>query len=103
MSETETDRHGTGVSRAHELVEQAFELMEEKLDQDEITNEDMADVYEALDEAYNHPDSDVWVTIVALGAKNQCVPYLPDNDEEPLMNPRDRLENIVDHEIKVTA
>jgi len=89
--------------RAHGLVEDAFELAEQKLEQNEVTVDDIEDVYDALDEACSHEASDIWVTITALGPKNQCAPHLREDEPEWLESPRQTLENIVSHEIEVTV
>lgn len=91
------------VNQSHVLVEEAFALAEEKLEADEVTVADIRDVYDALDEAYHHPDSDIWVTLTALGPKNQCSSHLRDDSPEWLESPRQTLENITTHEIEVTV
>lgn len=98
MSQAETDP-----DESHRLVEQAFALAKEKLEQPEVTIDDMRDVRDALQEALDHPGSDVWTTITALGPKNQCDRHIDDAEVKfpPGASPRETLENIVNHTIEM--
>ena len=91
---------------AHKLVEEAYELMEQKLEQDEITQSDIEECKAALVEAIEHPDADIWVTMVAEGPKNQLEHQrYPDGryQWEPPESKRECLEQITEHEIRATA
>ena len=91
---------------AHVLVEEAFELAEQKLEQEEVTSEDVVEVGEKLKEATEHEESDIWVTITAEGFKNQCEHHKhPDGPYEypPHESPRECLQKNVDHEVEITV
>ena len=90
---------------AHALVEEAFELAEEKLEKEEVTSEDVVEVGETLKEATEHPEADIWVTITAEGAKNQCEHHrYPEGpyEYEPTESPRKALKMILGQETRVT-
>lgn len=100
------DDSASGTNRAHVLVEEAFELAEEKLKQDEVTSEDVVEVGEALKKATEHPDQDIFVTLTAEGPKNQCLHHRhPEGPYAypPGESPRECLAGIVSHEIEVTV
>ncbi|WP_254810696.1 hypothetical protein [Natronosalvus amylolyticus] len=92
----------TEENESHALVSEAFELAETKLEQESVTVDDIEAVFEALEAAIDHPESDIWVTITAQGAKNQCEHHLNDEWRDPFESPRQTLENITGHEIEVT-
>lgn len=90
-------------NESHVLVERAFELIGEILEQNEISQEDMENVYDALNDAYTHPDSDIWVTITALGPKNQVLGWIQDEKMYQNKSARDVLSGIYNHEIEITV
>ena len=91
---------------SHKLVEDAYELMQEKLEQDEITIEDIEECQEALDLALDHEESDIFVTMTCAGPRNTLEHQrYPDGEYqwEPPESKREAIQGIVDHEIKVTV
>lgn len=91
---------------AHELVEAAFDQMERTLEQDEIGREDIEECQQALVDALEHPESDIWVTLTCEGPKYQLEHHrYPDGDYSypPPESKREALAEIVDHEITVTV
>lgn len=92
-------------NEARKLVEEAYELAEKKLEQDEVTSEDVVEVGHALREASEHPDAGIFVTMTAHGPANQCEHHkYPDGPYSypPVESPRECLRGIVDHEIEVS-
>lgn len=101
MSESQADSNP-----AHALVEEAFELAEAKLAQDEVTDDDVVEVGDALRDACDHPEADIWVTITAHGFANACDHHkYPDGPYSyaPHRTPRETLEHHVNHEIEVSV
>lgn len=91
-------------NQAHVLVEEAFKLAEQKLEQEAVTPADVIEVGGALTKATDHPAADIWVTMTAAGPKNQCNHHqYPDGPYErpPTESPRETLDGIIDHEIEV--
>lgn len=97
----------TDHNTAYALVEDAYDLMMEKLEQDELTNEDIEECQDALREAQEHPESDIWVTMMTEGAKNKLEHQrYPEGryQWEPYRTTRETLEEIVSpHRIEVTV
>lgn len=58
-------------NEAHHLVEKAYGTIESKLDKDEITQEDIEECQDALKKALDHPEADIWVTMMCEGEKNR--------------------------------
>lgn len=91
---------------AHVLVDEAFDLMNAKLEQDEITRADIEECKAALVEAIEHPESDIWVTITCEGPKNQLEHQrYPDGryQWDPGTSNRECLERITAHKTRVTV
>lgn len=93
----------TEENQAHVLVSEAFELAETKLEQESVTVDDIEAVFEALEAAIDHPESDIWVTITAKGAKNACEYHLNDEWRDPFKSPRQTLENMTTQMTEVTV
>lgn len=84
---------------AHRLVEEAYELIEKKLDQDEITQDDIEECQAALQRAQDHEDAGFWVTLVTEGEINDLEHQrYPDGDYqwEPFTTNRECLEDVAE-------
>lgn len=107
MSDTTSEsKTQQDVNPSHVLVSEAWEQMESKLDKDEITVEDIEECQKAVGEAIDHPEADIWVSIVAQGPYNTLEHQrYPDGEYEwePLESKREALEDIVSHEVEVTV
>jgi len=91
-------------NQSHALVDEAYEVIEEKLQQDEVTSDDVVEVGELFREAMDHPEQDIWTTLNAEGPKNQCIHHKhPDGPYEypPHESPRECLLGILNHEVEV--
>lgn len=101
-----TSNQDSESNEAYVLVERAYALMEEKLEQDEIVQSDIEECQDALVEALEHPDADIWVTLVTEGPKNQLEHQrYPDGDYqwEPYKTNREALEDITEYEVRMTV
>lgn len=90
---------------AHVLVEEAFDLATDKLEQEKVTSEDVVEVGDALREACEHPAADIWVTVAAEGFKNACKHHkYPDGPYQyaPHRSPRETLEEHANHKVGVS-
>lgn len=67
MPETTTN---STQNEAHALVENAYALIGETLEQDEITQDDIEACQAALQRAKEHDDADIWVTLVTAAEVN---------------------------------
>lgn len=77
-----------------EMRTDASMMIVEKMKNDEITDDDIADIQEVLGKILDHPESGIVDSITFLGAYNKCDMYL-DDDINYLDDPESVLKRIV--------